>query len=60
MTVSVPLETVEHVFDRIYDAFALIASQPEIARRRPEWTNADVRFWAMTTDPYLIILFREG
>ena len=55
-SVSVPIIT--GVYDRIYDAFALIASQPGIGKRRPEWTSADVRFWAMTKDPYLII-YRE-
>ena len=55
LTASVPLETVEQVFDRIYAAFERIALQPGIGRKRPEWTRADVRFWAMTTDPYLII-----
>ena len=58
LTASVPLETTEQVFDRIYDTFELIASQPGIGRKRPEWTSADVRFWAMTKDPYLII-YRE-
>lgn len=58
LTASIPLETTEQVFDRIYDAFELIASQPGIGRKRPEWTSADVRFWAMTKDPYLII-YRE-
>ena len=55
LTASVPLQTTEQVFDRIFE---LIASQPGIGRRRPEWTSADVRFWAMITDPYLII-YRE-
>jgi plasmid stabilization system protein ParE len=55
---SVPILTIIKVSDRLYDAFELIASQPGIGRKRPEWTSADVRFWAMRTDPYLII-YRE-
>ncbi len=58
VTESVPIPTIIQISDRLYDAFELIASQPGIGRERPEWTSADVRFWAMTTDPYLII-YRE-
>jgi plasmid stabilization system protein ParE len=58
VTELVPAATIEQVVDRLYQAFALLASQPGIGHRRPQWTRADVRFWAMTTDPYLII-YRE-
>lgn len=58
VTESVPIPTITKIHDRVYHAFELIAAQPGIGRRRPEWTSADVRFWTMRTDPYLII-YRE-
>jgi len=56
---SVSTDTIQKIVERLYEAFALITSQPGIGRKRPEWTSADVRFWSMTTDPYLII-YRES
>ena len=52
-------EAASKAANRLYDTFELLALQPEMGRRREQWTEADVLFWPIPSSPNLVI-YRAG